>query len=474
MSESPTRLAPAWAAPAALAVVALVLRVPAFLADRHLAFDDGNYGLAAIGMRDGQRPFEDLFSAQGPLHLPLVWLGDLLGGRTAQSPRLASVGAGILATLATYFAGHRLGDRAGAVLAAALVATTGTMLWTTGPITGDGIAVAFSASAVWGAVAYRDSPASSRAVLTGVAMGAAMCVKLLVVVAAIPVGWYLWSHRRARDFALAVGAAFAVAVAATIPFGFSDVWEQSVSYHRDSEYLYGPGEQLGKLVTTLLDRDLPLLAVVALGIAMGSRRRSPGTAVLGAWALVTAAVLVFEPAMFRNHIAMLVMPLALLTALRPPPARVLAVTALVVTPWWAVHLDDMLWPDGYDGNEATLTTALRALPDGARGISDEPGFLWRAGITTVDQLNDTSIKRIDQGQITTESVARAAARPSVCAVVVWSNRFGHELPGLSDALRAAGFDREAEYDDERALWLKRDCDPYGRSAGARALAQSRD
>ena len=456
--------APAWVLPAALAAFALALRLPAFFASAHLEFDDGNYGLSALGMRDGQRPFEDLFSAQGPLHLPLVYAGDLLGGRTMQSPRVASVAAGIVATLATYFAARHLGSRYSATVAAALVALTGTMLWVTGPITGDGIAIAFGACALWGSLAYRDRPTVGRAVLTGVAMGAAMCVKLLIVVVAIPVGWYLWSQRRIRDLAIAVGAAFAVAVVTTIPFGLSNVWDQSVSYHRDSEYLYGPGQQFNKLVTTLLDRDLPLLAILAAGLIVGLRRRVPDTPLFAIWAGVAALILVFEPAMFRNHIALLVLPLVMLVAMYPPPPRVLAVIALVTVPWWALHLDDLLWPSGYEGADAALLEDLRALPADAQAISDEPGFLWRAEITTVDSLNDTSIKRINQGQITTDTVAAAAARPSVCAVVVWSNRFGKELPGLPDALAETGFEVEQEYGGVKKLWVKPDCDPSDQSA----------
>ena len=37
---------------------------------------------------DGAVPFRDVFSSQGPLFLPLVWLADLLGGRTLDAPRL--------------------------------------------------------------------------------------------------------------------------------------------------------------------------------------------------------------------------------------------------------------------------------------------------------------------------------------------------------------------------------------------------
>jgi len=455
----PTRLVRARVA-IALAVVAVAVRLPAFFASRHLQYDDGVYGLSAVGMRSGMKPYEDLFSPQGPLHLVLVYAGDLLGFRTSVSPRVTPVVAGVVATIAVWAAGRRLRGAYGAVVAGVLTATTGTMLWTTGTITGDGIAVAIGLVAVVGALAYRDRPSLARAVATGVAMGAALSVKALLLTATLPVGWWLWSRRRPRDFGAAVGAAVAVGLAATLPFGFGPVWEQSVAYHRDSEYLYGPGAQFNKLFSTLFVRDLPLLVAVVAGLVFVARRRErlrSDDAVLAVWLLVSVLVLVFEPAMFRNHIAAVIAPLALLVARHPPPPRVLAVTMAVTGIWWAVQLSDLLAPRGYRGDEAELVAALRALPTGTRAISDEPGFVWRAGLRPVRDLNDASIKRINQGQITTEVVARAAAEPDVCAVVVWSYRFGGELPGLPDALLDVGYERAREWPRDRVLWLKPAC-----------------
>ena len=65
-------------------------------------------------------------------------------------------------------------------------------------------------------------------------------------------------------------------------------------------------------------------------------------------------------------------------------------------------------------------------------ISDEPGFVYRADLRTPRLLNDPSVKRIDQHLLTTDMVADAARDPDVCAVVVWSDRFGRDLPGLPD------------------------------------------
>ncbi|MDQ3946539.1 MAG: hypothetical protein M3357_15590, partial [Actinomycetota bacterium] len=83
-----------WRVPTALVAAAVVLRLPAFLATRHLSFDDGVYGASALAMRDGAMPFRDVFSSQGPLFLPLVWLADLAGLRTLDAPRLLAVAAG--------------------------------------------------------------------------------------------------------------------------------------------------------------------------------------------------------------------------------------------------------------------------------------------------------------------------------------------------------------------------------------------
>jgi hypothetical protein len=308
---------------------------------------------------------------------------------------------------------------------------------------------------------------------------------VIVLPVAIPVAWWLWNPRRSRDtetkatrpagggargrptdFVVAVGASVLFGLAVTLPWGFGRVWDQSVAYHRESRYLYGPVEQAEKLVTTLLSRDLPLIVALALGLVATAtaaahvrRRIDSDTFVILAWLGSGTLLLIFEPTMFRNHIASLIPPLALLVAMRPPPVRWAVVAAIFVVPWWAVHLDDVLWPRDYRGAEAALVDALRALPDGAEVITDEPGFAYRAGRHLPPLLNDASIKRIEQGMITTDTIAEAAARREVCAVAIWSNRYGTELPGLPAALTRLGYEKVEGFGGVRSLWLEPDCDP---------------
>ncbi|MGH9031846.1 MAG: hypothetical protein ACRDZV_06915, partial [Acidimicrobiia bacterium] len=120
-----------------LAVIAVAIRLPAFVADAHLTYDDGVFGSSALLLRDGDLPFRDIFSPQGPLFLPLVWAADLLGLRTANAARMLPLAAGAVVTVATYAAGRRITSRGGALLAAGLVTTSGSVLWTTAPITSD-------------------------------------------------------------------------------------------------------------------------------------------------------------------------------------------------------------------------------------------------------------------------------------------------------------------------------------------------
>ncbi len=493
-----------------LALVALVIRLPAFLSSRELVVDEGVYSSAALAMRDGALPFRQVFSAQGPLHLPLVYVFDLLGGRALNSPRTLSVVSGLVVTVAVYAIGRRIGTRESALLAAALVTTTGSILWTTAPLTGDGPAAALTALAVLGAFAWRDKPSSARAILTGIAMGAALAVKVLVAVAAIPIGLIFLlerGRRGVRDLATAVGAAIVVIVASTLPWGISRVIDQSITYHTKGPRLETVHQQFNKLVTTLPSRDLPLVAAVVIGIlaavlvapevstdgspapgvgaarrprqAGGTRRRrarrgrllSSATTgdrardvwIIAAWLVPLLVLLVFEKNMWRPHIAAVALPLALLVALRPPPLRWFAIALIFLVPWWAIHLHNIVWPAPLGGDEAAVVAQLRALPKGAWAISDEPGLAWRADRRVPAPLVDGSVLRIDEHLVTTRTIADAAADARVCAVVVWTSRYGTGLPGLPAALQRDGYEIARRYTGHRVFWQKQTpaCLPRG-------------
>jgi len=461
----------------------VLIRLPAVFADRHLTFDDGVFGASAVAMRNGGAPFRDVFSSQGPLFLPLVWVADVTGLRTLDAPRILAVASGVVLVLATYLAGRAITTRAGALFAAALVSTAGSILWVTGPVNADGPSLALATVAVALALRYRCNPSLGLAVGIGVAMGAALSIKSIVLPAALPVGLVLLAGRRPRDLASAVGAAVIVGLVATLPWGAGDVWDQSVVYHLEAAGSRTPGANLRKIASTLGDRDLPVVVSAAAAVVWAlvvrrrpALRRNPvtdrGTApgvgwLLGLWLGALLVLLTLEHPLWRPHIAHLVVPLALLAAWRPPPWRIVVVVLVPALVYHVVHTGDILWPSGYRSESAAVVDELRGLPDGALVISDDPGLVWRAGRATPPDLVDTSILRIESDRITPTSLATAADDPSVCAVVVWSSgRFGsfEELP---DLLADSGYEVAETYDDVRTLYVRPDCDPTdgGRASG---------
>ena len=73
------------------------------------------------------------------------------------------------------------------------------------------------------------------------------------------------------------------------------------------------------------------------------------------------------------------------------PWAVLGVAALVLVPYHVLHVHDLWTPPPFKGSEAVVVQRLRALPNGARAISDDPGLVWRAGHATPPDFVDASI-----------------------------------------------------------------------------------
>lgn len=469
---------------AGLVTGAIVIRLPAFLADRHLTFDDGVFGASAVAMRAGSEPFREVFSSQGPLFLPLVWLADLVGFRGADAPRLLTLGAGVALTVTVYLIGRRISGWAGGILAASVVTVSGSVLWTTGPLAADGPALALGTAAVAAVLAYRDRPTPALALLTGLLIGAAFSVKsLFAVPPGLAIAWVFLEARRPRQLALALAGSAAVVVAAVIPWGVSAVWDQAVEYHLEAADDRTPGANASKVVSTLWDRDL-LVVVLAVAAAILvfwhwiRRRPRPGASghsppdgeasseapghwsrhygPLGVWLGGVLVVYLAEHPLWRPHLAHVVPPLALLAVLAARRhLMALGLVAIVAAGFHFATNTDILAPGGYGTAEARAVALLDDLPPGALAISDEPGLVWRAGVRTPADLVDASILRIRSERITAQSLERAAQQPSVCAVLVWSHRFAD----LDLAPHLPDYRVRERFGDDRVLYQRRNCRP---------------
>ena len=454
-----------------LGAFAFVLRLPAVFAPAHLTFDDGVFGASAVAMRHGGVPFRDVFSSQGPLFLPLVWLADTLGFHTRDAPRFLTLAAGVAITVLVYVIGRRLAGSGVGVLAALATTASGSVLWTSGPLAADGPGLALALGAVAVLLAHRDDPTTAKAITIGALIGAAFAVKsLFAVPPGVAVAWVLLEQRDWRRLTLALAAAAAVVLASAAPFGFADVWDQAVDYHLDAAGTRTPWRNASKVVSTLWDRDLLPLALFLTGLAsvvLRRRRRvaeenstdagprwGGRAAPITAWLCALVLLLVLEHPLWRPHLSHLVPPLAILGAytLRHH-LRIVTFGMAVVAVAHGASNTAILWPDGYSGLEAQARDTLAVLPDDAFAISDEPGYVWRAGLQVPDDLVDTSILRIDSGRLTAASLIDAATTDDrVCAVLVWSRRFADLDVG--PGLVAGGYDLAQRYGGDRALYLR--------------------
>ena len=460
-----TRVDLAW-----LSALTVALRLPAFLAERHLTFDDGVYGASAVAMRAGGQPFRDVFSSQGPLFLPLVFLADLLGVRTVDAPRLVAVAAGVVAVGATYGAGRTLTDRRGALLAAGIVAGTTTMLWITGPIAADGAALAAATVTVMLALRWRHHVTTPRAVWLGVGVGATISVKALLAPVILPVALVLLAARRVPPVLAGGLAAVAFHLALWLPWGPANVWDQSYGYHLEVTTDRTPGRNLGKVLSTLGDRDAMVVAAVLAmigAIALGRRSHrpdaearptSPDTMLL-AWLGGTILVLLTESPLWRPHVAQLIPALVLLAARHRPPARALVLAAILVVPYQVVHAWEVLHPAPYSAADERIRAILRDLPDGARAMSDDPGIVWRAGRLTPPNLVDASILRLQTGDLTAASLSAAARADDVCAVVILSAVRWGSLADLPSRLAADGYVLTLDEGAGRKVFVRSRCLP---------------
>ncbi|MFL6206981.1 MAG: hypothetical protein ACJ739_16685 [Acidimicrobiales bacterium] len=454
---------------AGLAALTVALRLPAFVASTHLTVDDGVFGASAVAMRAGGQPYRDVFSSQGPLFLPLVWVADLIGFRTANAPRVLSLAAALLLVLSTYVAGRVATDRGGALLAGGLVSVAASSLWVTGPLAADGAALAFATATMAMVLHWRDDVSVRRAIWIGLGIGATISVKALLGAVILPAALVLVAGRRWGPIVAGAATAVGFHLVLWLPWGPRDVWEQSYSYHLEVASDRTPGANLAKVLSTMGDRDAIVLvaAVLALGALLLGRRAAPPPAdqrgltspdaLLLAWVGATLFVLLVEHPMWRPHVSQLVPGLALLAARHRPPWKALAVAALVVVPYHLSHASGVLWPDRYTSSAREAVAIVHDLPDGALAISDDPGIVWRSGHRTPPELVDASMLRIETGDITSARLAEVAADDDVCAVVVRSGDRWGSFADLPDRLAALGYRIAAQDGEVHRVYVKQDC-----------------
>jgi hypothetical protein len=297
----------------------------------------------------------------------------------------------------------------------------------------------------------------------GVALGAAIMMKLLAVVALAPaillivmpliVGMRERRFNRqtllaiSRDIGLLLGGLLLACIVILAPFApqWGALYDQVIGFHLVARGTSGGGP----VANLLLLPDITWI-VAALGFAVALWRRMWAALPLLAWLLAGVLLLAVQRPLFDPHVLILAPPLALLGALGGVAAtgwarsnwNVRAKESLLMAGTLAalgVTLVAGLWLDArqiradnaYDGGtRAQMVQALQdhAIPSGPM-VTDDQYVAALAGRDTPPELVDTSLVRIATGSLTTEEVERVIRRDDVRVVLFATDRIDR-LPGL--------------------------------------------
>jgi 4-amino-4-deoxy-L-arabinose transferase-like glycosyltransferase len=444
------------AAGAALLVgIGLVAGEAIVLGARIRDYDEGVYWQSLRALARGEPLFRSVFASQPPVFyyasLPFYWVGHSL-----TSLRIGVLAFGVIGLGATYIAGRLLAGEVAGLLAVVLVATSPLYFHQAAILQADEPAVAVSMVAVVFALAALRTDGRTRdalAVGAGLALALAAGIKLLGAVTLVPIALVLLGAARDRGrlvtLAIAGGLLGSVMVLLPVLAAPNAAFDDLVSSHLRAGQVVATG-LLANVRLLLLNRELPLEALAAVGAVIALFRRVPGRAPLLAWVGVSlAAVILYKP-LFPHHLVMLTPPLALVAAIgiaqtfRPlgegeRRTVSIGIAGLVLATAAAgvyINFRDTqvaLIPDLHD---AEMTAAVRAISrPGEFWISDNPFAVAAADRDIPGPLVDTSGQRTTAGLLTVADLEATRVRYHVRWVLVDSFRL-NAVPGVQGWLNA--------------------------------------
>jgi len=446
------------------AVIAMAISLPRFSTE----YDEGVYWQSLRAMAHGHPLYSSVFGSQPPGFLLGVYPGYLLLGQSIVAGRIVIALYALGGIVATYAIGRALGGRWVGVLAAGLLALNPRYLQESTTLQAEipSLTLSLVGIALVAVAARKPLPRPRRLLLmvaAGGALGVAIMMKLLAVVALVPVILLLaepvvmeMRERRfnrqtllavSRDIGLLIGGLLLVCLVILAPFApqWGALYEQVIGFHLVARETSGSDP----LANLLFLPDITWM-VAAFGLAVALWRRMWAALPLLAWLLASVLTLVLQRPLFDPHVLILAPPLALLAALggvaaiewarsiwnvRAKESLLMAGTlvALGATLLVGLWLDARQISDdsAYDGGRrAQMVQALRdqAIPAGLV-VTDDQYIAALAGRDTSPELVDTSLVRIATGSLTTDEVERIIRRDDVRIVLFATDRLDR-LPGL--------------------------------------------
>src|ERR1700674_1060920 len=424
------RASAAWAAVLVgigfVAAEAILLRAP-------VGDDEGVYWQSLRALARGEPLFSSTFASQPPgfyyAFLPFYQFAHSLMGL-----RVGVLLFGLAGLVATYVGARLLaGDLAG-LLALLLAATSAVYVHQSAVLQADGPAVALSTVAVALALAAVRTDGRMRELLAasaGLTLALAVGIKLLGAISVVPIALVLLGATRGRGRLVAAAIAggllgsFVILLPALAAPGA--VFDQLVLVHLRAG-VAEKGDLGGNLRTLLLQREVPLEVLAALGALVAGLRRNRTIVIPLAWVLASVLAVLFYHPLFAHHLVMLSPALAMTAAVgvrnlgELGRAALVAAGALVLATaatGAVVAVGEARMALRPDPHDAELTAAVRVASRPADfWISDNAYAVAAADRDIPGWLVDTSGQRTEAGLLTVRDLEAARVRYDVAWVLV--------------------------------------------------------
>ncbi len=429
-------------------------------------YDEGVYWQSLRAMAAGHPLFSSVFSSQPPMFLLSVYPFYMAFGQTIAAARIGVAIFALAGVIAMYWLASQIGGPWAGIIAAALLAVDPHYLRQAITLQSEGPAVALEILAVALAVAASRRAGRWRmalAALAGVAVAYGTLIKLLDVVALVPIALYLgapllraldsgagripWPsaaglrmgvRAAARDLGLVAAGGAIATVIALAPFAgvFGALWDQVVAFHLAAAHT--EKWPIGGNLRTILGGFKWIGVPAAFAVAVAWWRRDWRMAPPLLWLLASVALLERQVPLFDHHIVIIAPCLALMVALAPDTlgpvvgqamGRWLGLAVMVAT--LAVFM-----VTAYQGADAARAAARG--PDAAAQaqiaairsfttpgeivVTDDQYAAAAAGRSAPPELVDTSYVRAASGYLTAAQIEAILARDHIRVVIMGTGR----------------------------------------------------
>ena len=457
-------------------------------------YDEGVYWQSLRAMASGHPLFTSVFSSQPPFFLLSLYPFYMFFGQSIAAARFGVAVFAVIGVIAMYWLGRELGGHWIGLAAAALLAIDPLFLHEARTLQAEAPALALEILCVALAVAALRQRGRARAVLalaSGIVLALGTLIKLLDVVAIVPIVLYLgapafatWDagdgrlrppstdalrlalHESLAALAWVVVGVIVGSLVVLLPFvgSFGALWDQVVRFHlvaarvEHASLLHNAKIIAGGMKTL----GVPALLALLLAAWRRAWRMIPPLLWLGASGLL----LIRQAPLFDHHIVLVIPCLALTAALglemAPRPAdtqtrRALnigfsAVLALALLVGAALGVrsarSDARGPSTDTAQAVAAITAFTA--PGQPIVTDDQYLAALADRSTPPELVDTSSVRITTKYLTAAQLEAILSRPDTRFVVLASGRL-QNTPGFMPWL-AANYSKLADLGGGRAIY----------------------